>query len=398
MKLFFYTLLISLILSSTLWAKDLKTGVWRFEIRQAQAVIPFLMEINFNGKRVEAILYNGKEKIDLKDIIYAGNKLSIPLQLYEASLDLTVDSPDSISGVWTRHNKRPKQTITVNGKHGINERFLGEKKLSTINLSGKWSMTLTETDGKSEAAIGIFNQNGNYVSGSILTPTGDYRFIEGFVSANQIEMATFDGVYNFLIKASGNADKIEGEILSSSKTKFVAFRNEEAKLPDAYAQAQITKIDFNFPDLSGKKISLKDPQFKNKAVIIQIFGSWCPNCIDEVNFLIPWYKENQKRGVEIVALSFERSFTDDDAKRQLIRFKKKKNLPYTLLLAGTTSDDKPMDKIPGLKNFAAFPTTIFLNKNHEVVKVHSGFTGPGTGLYYEAFKKDFNLLMDSILK
>lgn len=391
-------LILGALFSLSLSAKELNTGVWRFEIRQGQAVIPFLMEINFKGKRVEAILYNGGEKIELKDIVYAGTRLSIPLQLYEASLDLNVDTPNSISGVWTRHNKRPKQTITVSGKYGVNERFPGEKKPSLLNLSGKWSMTLTDADGKTTPAVGIFNQNNNYVSGSILTPTGDYRFIEGYVSGKTIEMATFDGVYNFLIKAEGETDKFSGELLSSTKTKMVAFRNEDAKLPDSFAQTQLEKISFTFPDAFGKQHSLNDPKYQNKAVIIQIFGSWCPNCIDEVNFLIPWYKENQKRGVEIVALAFERSFTEDDAKRQLIRFQKKKNLPYPLLLAGATSDVKPVDKIPTLKNFTAFPTTIFLNKKHEVIKVHAGFTGPGTGIFFENYKQEFNRLINTILK
>ena len=30
------------------------------------------------------------------------------------------------------------------------------------------------------------------------------------------------------------------------------------------------KIEFSFPDLNGKQVSLKDDRFKNKAVIIQI--------------------------------------------------------------------------------------------------------------------------------
>ena len=388
----------TLMLPLSLWAKEFKSGVWRFEIRQSQGVIPFLMEINLKNKRVHATLYNGGEKIELGDIVYAGNTLTIPLQLYEASLDLTIDNPESITGVWTRHNKRPKQTITVSGKYRVNERFPGERKAPSINLSGKWSMTLTDSEGKSTPAVGVFVQNENYVSGSILTPTGDYRFIEGYVSGSTIEMATFDGVYNFIIKAEGNADKFQGELLSSTKTKFVAFKNEEAKLPDAYSQTQLETIDFSFPDAYGKTHSLKDAKYKNKAVIVQIFGSWCPNCVDEMNFLIPWYQANQKRGVEIIALAFERSFSVDDAKRQLIRFQKKKGLPYPLLLAGATSDVKPSDKLSTLKNFTAFPTTIFLNRNHEVVKVHAGFNGPSTGAYYEEYKKEFEELVTTITK
>ena len=67
-------------------------------------------------------------------------------------------------------------------------------------------------------------------------------------------------------------------------------------------------------------------------------------------------------------------------------------------MAGPTSADKPMDKIPGLKNFISFPTTVFLNKKHEVVKVHAGFTGPGTGEFFEQWKKEFNETVNGLLK
>ena len=398
MKSILTAILSLFVIGSNANAAELKTGFWRFEIKQTEGIIPFLMEINFKGKRVEAVLYNGLEKIELKDIMYNGNRLTIPLQLYEATLDLNIENPESISGFWTRHNKNPKQLIPVSGKFGINERFPGEKKPSTFNLSGKWSMTMTDSESKSTPAVGIFDQKGNHVTGSILTTTGDYRFIEGYVSDETIEMATFDGSYNFIIKAEGKGDKFEGAILSGGKTKFVAFKNDQAKLPDAYQHTKIEKMSFSFPDDQGKVLTLNDPKFKNKVVIVQIFGSWCPNCMDEVNFLIPWYKENQKRGVEIVALAFERSLSEADAKRQIIRFRKKRNMPYPILIAGATSETKPDKVIEGLTNFISFPTTIFLNKKHEVVKVHAGFSGPGTGVFYEEFKKEFNQIVDDLLK
>jgi hypothetical protein len=117
-----------------------------------------------------------------------------------------------------------------------------------------------------------------------------------------------------------------------------------------------------------------------------------------MNYLIPWNTENKKRDVEIVALSFERSLNQAEAKKQLLRLKNKKNIPYPLLLAGSTSDDKPMDKLPGLKNFISFPTTIFLNRKHEVVKVHAGFSGPSTGEFFETWKTEFEENVNSILK
>ena len=117
-----------------------------------------------------------------------------------------------------------------------------------------------------------------------------------------------------------------------------------------------------------------------------------------MNFLIPWYKNNHKRGVEIIALAFERSLSPEEANKQLLKVQKKMQVPYTLLQAGSTAEDKPMDKILGLKNFISFPTTIFLDKKHKVVKVHAGFSGPSTGEFFETWKKEFNQTVNGLLK
>ena len=73
-------------------------------------------------------------------------------------------------------------------------------------------------------------------------------------------------------------------------------------------------------------------------------------------------------------------------------------VPYTILQVGSTAEDKPADKLPGLKNFISFPTTIFLNKKHEVVKVHAGFSGPSTGEFFEKWKIEFNQTINELLK
>ena len=108
--------------------------------------------------------------------------------------------------------------------------------------------------------------------------------------------------------------------------------------------------------------------------------------------------KNSKRGVEIISLAFERSLSIQDATRQLKKVQKKMNVPYVILQAGSTPEDKPSDKLPGLHNFISFPTTIFLNKNHEVVKVHAGFNGPSTGEFFEDWKEEFNKTIDGLLK
>jgi thiol-disulfide isomerase/thioredoxin len=387
-----------LLLSFSALAESFKTGPWRFELRTANAAVPFVLNFQHNKGVLTATLNNGKETIELNDIEATSKHISIPLQTYEVSLELDPPKDGKIGGFLIRHNKNPKVKIPVLGFHGEDERFPEEKSKPKIDLNGRWKVTLLDEQDKKEEGVIVFEQKGNELNGSILTPTGDYRYMTGFVSGDEFEAASFDGMYNYLFRGRVKDGKLEAKILANYMTKISGHKDEKAELPDAYKQTQIESMSFKFPNLNGKQVSLSNKRFKNKPVIVQFFGSWCPNCLDEMNFLIPWYKENSKRGIEIVALAFERSVDHIEAKKQLIKTQSKKQIPYPLLIAGYTAEDKPMDKIKGLKNFISFPTTIFLNKKHEVVKVHAGFTGPSTGEFYDQWKKEFNETVDGLLK
>lgn len=377
----------------------LNTGPWRFELKTANAVIPFIIEFKLIKNKYYGTLKNGKETIKLNDIRIKDKRVLIYLQTYESTLDMDQPKEGKMTGFLIRHNKNPKVETPVLAIHDVKDRYPEEKYKPLIDLSGRWAVSLTDESDKKDVGVIVFEQKGNELNGSILTPTGDYRYMEGFVSGSEFEAASFDGVYNYLVRGTVDKDgKLVAKILSNTKTMIEGKKDPKAELPDAYSQTQVDALNFTFPDLSGKQVSLKDKKFKNKPVIIQFFGSWCPNCLDEMNYLIPWYNENKNRGIEIVALSFERSLSVAEARTQLMKVKKKKKIPYTLLIAGSTSEDKPMDKIPGLKNFISFPTTVFLNKKHEVVKVHAGFTGPSTGEFYTKWKTEFNQTVNEILK
>ncbi len=377
----------------------LNPGQWRFELKTANAVIPFIIEFKLVKSKYYGTLRNGKETIKLNDILIKNKRVIISLQTYEITLDMDQPKEGKMVGLLIRHNKNPKVETPVMAIHDIKDRFPEEKSKPLIDLNGRWAVGLTDESDKIEAGVIVFDQKGNELNGSILTPTGDYRYMEGFVSGSEFEAASFDGVYNYLVRGTVDKDgKLVAQILSNTKTKIEGKKDPKAELPDAYKQTQVEALDFSFPDLTGKQVSLKDKKFKNKPVIIQFFGSWCPNCLDEMNYLIPWYNENRRRGIEIMALSFERSLDVAEAKKQLMKVQKSKKIPYTLLIAGSTSEDKPMDKLPGLKNFISFPTTVFLNKKHEVVKVHAGFTGPSTGEFYTKWKTEFNQTVNELLK
>jgi len=179
-------------------------------------------------------------------------------------------------------------------------------------------------------------------------------------------------------------------------------KDANAKLPDAYSLTALkpgyTKMDFTFTDLNGKKVSLNDARFKNKVVILQIMGSWCPNCMDETAYLVNFYKKYHPKGVEIIGLAYERSTDYARSKKSLQQLVTRFGINYPVLVTGYTNDKKELTKsLPMLANFMGFPTTIIIDKKGDVRKIHTGFSGPGTGNYYAEFINEFEKLNDDLL-
>ncbi len=384
---------------TSLWAqsRSLTPGPWRFELKTTHGTIPFIVQFSIVKDQYSGILYNGAEEIPL-DVTLSNAGVSIPIQSFELSLELTYPKDGIMYGHLVRHNKNPNPRTPIMAIFGKSPRFPEMTEAPTVDLNGKWSITLTHDTNKQEQGVLILKQDKNKIFGSILTPTGDYRYMEGIVWGNKFRAASFDGVYNYLFAGEMTQGKIKAEILNSYKTHVEGIRDEKAALPNAYEQTKVSSLNFEFPDLLGKKISLSDNKFKNKPMVIQIFGSWCPNCLDETNFLVNWYSQHSKRNIEILALAFERSLDNKRARVQLLKTQKKYKIPYTILLAGSTSEDKPMDKLPEIKNFISFPTLIFLNKKHEVYKVHAGFSGPSTGEFYIKWIEEFNSIINELVK
>ena len=54
-------------------------------------------------------------------------------------------------------------------------------------------------------------------------------------------------------------------------------------------------------------VSLSDEKYEDKVVIVQIMGSWCPNCLDETSLYVDMYNEFNNSGLEIISLAFETS-------------------------------------------------------------------------------------------
>jgi len=380
--------------------KPAVNGTWRAELEIQNQVLPFTFSIEENEKGLKATIHNGTENIELSEVKWQDDTLVLTLHIFDAALEVTVEG-DVMKGNFVKYYDI-QNPIPFTAKRGDTFRFVPTIQNTSINFSGKYAITFYNENDTTDA-VGIFEQKGNTVTGTFLTPTGDYRYLEGNVVDNELKLSAFDGNHAFLFTATQNNDSISGHFYSgkSFHQNWKGIKNENASLPDAnaltYLKPGYETISFSFPNTDSVLVSPQDEKYKNKVLVLQIFGTWCPNCMDETRFLTEWYNQNADRGVEILGLAFERKDDFQYAKERVLKMKEKLSVPYSFVIAGTNDKAKASEALPMLNKVLAFPTTIFIGKDGKVKKIHTGFSGPGTGIYYEQFKEEFNATINTLL-
>jgi thiol-disulfide isomerase/thioredoxin len=381
----------------------LKTGIWRATIEIQGQLLPFnfdLVEDNSDG--YDIYILNAGERLLLDEVKLKGDSVNIELHVFDANIKAKITG-DTLVGEFIK-NYETDYNIPFMAVYGQGYRF--PKGTDTTNIpdfSGKYQVSFIQ-EADTTPAIGIFNQVKDSVTGTFLTETGDYRYLQGNVVNGMMQLSTFDGNHAYIFTATKQADgKIAGEFYSGKTHMefWVGEKSDNPKLADpealTFLKPGYEKIEFSFPDVNGKKITLNDEKYKNKVVILQLFGTWCPNCMDETKFLVPWYREHSKRGIEIIGLAYERKADFNYASGRVKKMIDKFNVPYDFVIAGTNDKAAASETLPQLNRVVAFPTTIFIGKDGKVKKIHTGFAGPGTGIYYEQFVQHFNETVNELL-
>ena len=346
-------------------------------------------------------LINAKERLPINELRIDHDTLYLPMHIFDATIIARI-ADNRMKGIWKK-NYLADYELPFEAEYGPAYRFDTTGATPSVDFSGTWESHFLE-DNKDDLAIGIFHQNGKKATGTFLTPTGDYRFLDGVVIGDSLKLSTFDGEHAYLFTAKMKADgTIDGDYWAGKSwhQKWTAFKNPSAGLPDPNTMTHLKKghdqFEFKFPNVDGDLVELSDPDYQDKVIVVEILGTWCPNCMDETKFLADWYKKNNRRGVEVIGLAFERKPQFDYASERIQKVKDKLGVEYKILIAGTNNQESQAKALPMLDKIKAFPTTIILDKNHRVREIHTGFSGPGTGEYYEKFIADFNHLIDKLV-
>lgn len=382
---------------------------WRVTLeRKDGKLVPFILEEKIEKGNTVLYVINAEEKIQITNLETDGDSIFFLMPTFESNFRVKRQPNGDLEGTYIKGTSGKTQYWPMHAYNNVKNRFDDVHGKSEYNISGKWEVSITRANGTIRKAVAMFEQKGNKITGSFLTPSADYRYLEGIVKRDSLFMSGFDGDNIHLFEAQIKSEnKISGGVFYNgytSKESWTAEKNNAVALPqisDATSlRAGFKKLDFSFRDLKGNLVSINDEKYKNKVVVIQLMGSWCANCLDETRFLSNYYNTTRPKDVEIIALAYEFTTDRDRSIKSVARFQKLFNVKYPILITGVAaSDDQKTEKtLPQLTTIKSFPTTIFIDKKGHVSEIHTQFYGPGSGEYYIESKNKFYETVQRLLK
>ena len=388
---------------------DVHTGPWRAWLDSPGGELPFGLELERGADSFTAFVVNGEERIPISRTERTGRGIAFFFDPYDSSIRATLTADGRrLDGDWRKTTGPGTEArLPFHAVAGRQPRFplpptgLDEQRLA--RLDGRWAVDFAEDD---EPAVGIFRvgSDGGCL-GTFMTTTGDYRYLAGSFDGDRLRLSCFDGAHAFLFDSRLAADgTLAGEFWSrdSWHESWTARRDPEAALPDAFELTSwIEGRDLGqivFPDLEGRQRSLADPKFTGRARILEIFGSWCPNCNDATRFLVELDRRYRSRGLSIVGLAFELTGDFERDAEQVRRYAEHHGIEFPLLVAGMSDKQQASERFPLIDRVRSYPTTIFLDGEGRVRAVHQGFTGPATGASYDELRRKFESLIEELIE
>jgi len=401
----------------------------RAALRSPGGELPFGLEIHPGENPPRAFLLNGDERIPVPKIEFSARKLALRFPHYASEIKAVSAGDGSYAGTWRKRAAGGGWTVMGFsaevlprrlGDQGRPWRFAREVRAPRTpggpapapfpdSIAGDWKVSFHGADGQEDQpAVARFRNKGGRILGTFLTPTGDYRYLEGLWDAGELRLSAFDGAHAFLFHARiGKDGRLTGDFWSRDTwhetweaSPLPPGTDLEDVLPDPLTLTGMkpgARFDFAFPDLDGRRVSLSNPRFQGKVVIVEIFGSWCPNCNDEAPVLADLYARFHPRGLEVVGLAYE--LTGDPAldAEQVRRYGERYGISWPLLLAGTSDKKMASRTLPSLTGILAFPTTLFLGRDGTVREIYTGFSGPATGEEFTKLRAHWEAALEKLL-
>ncbi len=135
-------------------------------------------------------------------------------------------------------------------------------------------------------------------------------------------------------------------------------RKENAAKDYAAAKAKTAAYNFSLVTMDGKKVSLAD--FKGKALIVDVWDTWCPPCRAEIPHFVELYDKYKEKGLEILGVAGGREGAD-----AVKRFIRDYGIQYPNAIA-------TQEFVDGFGGIYSIPTTFVIDKKGNIVQKYVG--------------------------
>ncbi len=371
-------------------------GEWRAVLDLAGGPLPFELRISDSAGRTMARICNGPSCPDQAGVAVRGDSVVLDIADYAATITAGARG-DSLIGMYRNVGNRGPRAIPFRASRGR-----WPRRTAPAALLGGWDATFV-TDGRRSPRVFDFRNGAEGLEAAYLANSGDYGLFWGRAIRDSFEVGHFDGTFVFLIAGRRDGDTLRGTFHAGLRTQtpFTAVRSTGA--PHLVPATVLTSADtttpfrFAFPDLEGRMVTQDDPRFQGKALLIDLFGTWCSTCHDALPTLTALYREYHHRGLELIGFGYEVSADSGEANPLIRRFRDKFAIPWPLLRAGINVVEETAATLPQLRGFTAYPTTLFIGRDGRIRHVYAGFRGPAAGAQHRRQVADFRRLVEEIL-
>ncbi|HQR67425.1 MAG TPA: TlpA disulfide reductase family protein [Thermoanaerobaculia bacterium] len=374
-------------------------GLWYARVSPTEShPVEFQVRIARKAGALAATLVNGGTSEPFSGVQWDGTTLTLEMAHYDGRI-VAAPKGDGLEGTFSR--------VVASGTREF--AFSAARtapppppvKAAGASVAGTWAAEIARPGGEPEKVTGIFSQKGTAVTGTMATASGDYGPLHGTFDGEQLVLTVFNGVFVYRFTAELLPDgTLAGEFRAGKSPPAdwrAVRRSAAAEAPGPKVKEPAKPFVFSLPDVDGKVVSSAQPPLQGKALIVTAMGSWCPNCHDEAPVLEALWAKYRSRGLEVVAFTYE--YTDDleRSRRLVAQFRKRNGVTYPILWAGATKDAAASPLFSRVDGPRSFPTTLFLDRQHRIVAIHSGFDGPATGERFERLKKEWDERVRALL-
>ena len=368
--------------------------------------IPVHLQLEGKGSTLVGSFVDGPQRTTSTSGELSGQDITLHFAHYAVTFHGQIVG-DQLNGNYSADNGRFSYPVTL---RPASKEAAVRTAANAPNIGGTWIIPTESPKGEHAWRL-VIRQNGVDVSATILRVDGDTGTLHGSYQDGRFVVSHFQEVRPAMLEITPERDNtltlkfFSTHVSAPPGTAFVLWHAvrpgqvASTPQPDDFAAHTVVRdprqpFPFSGKDLDGKLVTNLDPRFRGKVVLVNITGSWCPNCHDEAPFLAELYSKYHAQGLEIVALDFEEPEQITNLTR-LHAFIQRYKLDYTFLIAGIPAELN--QKLPQVENLNAWPTTFFLNRQGHVRRVETGFPSSGSTEYHSDVKAAYVQSIETLL-